>query len=119
MLCKGTDIICQGTDMICQGIDIICQGTDMICQGTNMISCSPYLEQPQHVSQAVAKCIFHGAAIIIVLDVWISTPLQQQLHRFHLRSKAAITTYWGKPDCTGLTATALTLLVSAGLGSKL
>ncbi len=86
---------CQGTDMICQGTDVICQGTDMICQGTDMITCSPYLEKPQHVSQVVALCICHGAATIIVLDVWVSSPLQQQLHRFHLHSlKAAITTCW-------------------------
>jgi len=73
--------------MPCQGTDMTCQGTDMICQSKNMITCSPYLEKPQHVSQVVALCIFHGAAPIIVLDVWVSTPLQQQLHRFHLHSK--------------------------------
>lgn len=52
-----------------------------------MITCSPYLEKPQHVLQVVVLRICHGTATIIVLDVWVSSPLQQQLHRFHLHSK--------------------------------
>ena len=86
--------------MPCKGTDTICQGTDIICQGTNMITCSPYLEKTQHISQVIALCIFHGAATIIVLDVWVSSPLQQQLHRFHLHSKQQSQRAGESPDYT-------------------